>query len=519
MFISKKLLLNYVIVVGIVLPLNANQDGYKKARILDRLYVQFTNSIAPKEVKDKFLADEISLVEVAQSLKNDARLKRQLAYYWSEIFKITAKVDWDDTTNHITEENLSTVLTQGRLRPIAINKGLVFMNGVYALNAGVNLTTAKTPAGNAARDYWQKNDCMRTPFNYRKVAANVAVTNQFSGTRWMTAAGVWIRGKQVEVNPWWDKAQTVKVCEGVVARCGENLEQCFPTDNSMINKPGTNARDPKNFYVRNIDEGFSLEPGMMIAGIITGASEGLSWDDVVTGNFTMMNGTTQHFLNIPRWGGIIVGSSPEGAWKNEEDIVSLPNANPKDKKWYPIFHKDTKRHAGVLTTLAFQKTYNGHYAKANGAMEALLCKKFSAPDGAVIPPSKETEPVNMPFCSSCHQILDPLSHHFRRWPEIGDSNFYYNPTAGLSAVGNYEGHQDADTYGLGRTFTKTDDFYQCGISRTFEFVVGRPMLESEKVSFLPSLMKTLRENNNEMWPVIEQIISSPAFTGENHEAK
>ena len=136
-------------------------------------------------------------------------------------------------------------------------------------------------------------------------------------------------------------------------------------------------------------------------------------------------------------------------------------------------HNDTKRHAGVLSTLAFQKSANGHYAKANIAMEAFLCKAFSAPKGSKIPPSEETEPSQKPFCKNCHSVLDPMAHFMSRWPKIGQDNFYYDTTAGISATGIFAGLQGGDTLGMGKVFSSLKDFETCAVKHSFKFLVER----------------------------------------------
>jgi hypothetical protein len=304
----------------------------------------------------------------------------------------------------------------------------------------------------------------------------------------------------VSVSPWWAPQTTVKACAGMDAQgvCGPNLRACLPQGN-----------DPDNKYNEDVTVGFTTEPGRLAARVII---EDRPWDEVLRGSRSPMNGAMQHFLL--NFGELVRRVSPPGSFQKPgtvgEYTFPKPEASNRGYDWV----ERGSLHAGVLTTIAFQRNFNGWRAKANATMEAFLCQKFKVPQGAKQIPSEESDLTRRPYCQSCHSTLEPMSQFFGRWPNLGNTNYFYEPAASASAVGSFNGQSDADTVGLARVFTAQKEFSSCAAERAFEFVVGRTMTEKERAGLLPSLASSFQQNGRKIWPVMKEIILQPAFLGD-----
>ena len=85
------------------------------------------------------------------------------------------------------------------------------------------------------------------------------------------------------------------------------------------------------------------------------------------------------------------------------------------------------KHAGIISTPAFQMITNGYRAKANRVYEAFTCNKFSVPIGS-IPDSEDSNPdlTQREYCSHCHKALEPMADFFKKWPDMGQGSYAYN---------------------------------------------------------------------------------------------
>jgi len=109
-------------------------------------------------------------------------------------------------------------------------------------------------------------------------------------------------------------------------------------------------------------------------------------------------------------------------------------------------------------------------------------------------------------------VLEPLSLFFGRWPNVGDSNYYYDPGSNKVATGTFDGISNADTNGLAKVYTSTRDFHDCAVARAFEFVVGREMNQQEYVSIFPRLVSVYQSGGGRILPVFKEIAASKLFS-------
>jgi hypothetical protein len=456
------------------------------ARVADKISLRMVGTIATPAQREAVSNGTMSPREFAEALKGDTRFLASLAKYWMRELKITAPVDFPNVTAPGIGAT-STLMRPGRNATTDANKSLQWRSGRYSLSC-VPLTAAMVATATPeVLNFYRKRCCSYIQANSGIVADPL-----------------------VKVTPWWAPDKQVDACAELPLVCGPQLAGCFPGERRIFPGEAAVDADLANKYNEGLIEGFTAEPGYLIGRVIRDA---LAWDEVVTGRFTMANGMMQHFLKTP-FANAIVAAAVTGAWKNEANVVTLNNAtNPLDGNWYVVDHHNSGAHAGVLSTMAFQKAYNGHYAKANAAMETFLCRSFTAPHGSVIPSSVETEPARKPFCSTCHSILDPMAQHFARWPRIGSTNFLYDSGSGISSAGRFMGFSDSDTVGLGRTFTKLPDFKTCAVNHAFRFLMGRSMSVAEQAEYMSPFVQAYDVQDRRLWQVYLEIIQSDVFLG------
>jgi hypothetical protein len=83
--------------------------------------------------------------------------------------------------------------------------------------------------------------------------------------------------------------------------------------------------------------------------------------------------------------------------------------------------------SGVLTTPAWLYRFPTQRARVNQFWEAFLCKHFSPPAGAVVPPpedscNRENNLAKRCGCSYCHATIEPMGAH---WGRFGERNAQY----------------------------------------------------------------------------------------------
>jgi hypothetical protein len=318
----------------------------------------------------------------------------------------------------------------------------------------------------------------------------------------------------VEVHPYWAPQATVRVCKGAgtagspasavtvghAAYCGEDLSRCFP--DTLVEDSG----DPGNVYRQEVQTAFALEPARIVARVV---QEDRPFDDVLRSTQGLLSGVQRHFLKA--FGAILWLVLPPGSYPGLRAQLAAETPAPSAP---PAWVERGPLHAGVLTTVGFLRTSNGWRSMANRAQSAFLCREFAVADDVKQVASEQADLTKKPYCQNCHAVLEPLAQFFGRWPNLGnDSNYYYNASPAVSAVGAYGGMTDGDTVGLARVLTAQRDFDACAVKRAFDFVVGRPMTSDEAAQLLEPLTAELAANGRRVWPIMRRIIETPAFLG------
>lgn len=505
-------------------------------RVIDRLSLALTGKLPSPELKKAFVEGKKSAADSIDELVKSDDFLQTVAKFWLAKMKITGIVDFENVktsagANVMQAINPDTFTMISRsLQWVNLNlsgnnqsSGAV-SSGYFRLTADQESTLAnvvddeilKSRIANKSmvecsiqtRNFVRTNERIcPAPYNKFDISETSTATAIEKSTCIIPAVTEPDIVSNPVSNPWFGASSTVKafVCPGVVARCGTNLENCFPGENFRASPNGYNG--PVNVMLPNLRQDFTLEPGILIASVIR---DNRPWEDVLRSTEAPISGTMESFL-ASSFGSRIRENMPPGSYRlNNGDLVLNSARGYQDRTW--IWKDRGPLHSGVLTTMSFQKSANGWRAKSAVSMEAFLCRSFVVPEGIAVLPSAETDLTRRPYCQSCHSVLEPLSLFFGRWPNVGDVNYLYDPGSNRVAAGSFEGISNADTNGLGRVYTSTQDFQNCAVSRAFEFIVGREMDQQEYVSLFPRLLSVYKTGGGRILPVFREIASSKLFS-------
>ncbi len=144
------------------------------------------------------------------------------------------------------------------------------------------------------------------------------------------------------------------------------------------------------------------------------------YTDMVSGNYTVMNGVLARFLN----------ATVQGNFVNAED----------DNEWRPATLTDQRlggmrEHAGVLSTQSWLSRFPTTDTNRNRHRVNMLFKQFLATDATALAvrPVETTmtfkvPTIENPACAACHNTIDPIAAGFQNWNEV--NRFLPQRTAG-----------------------------------------------------------------------------------------
>ncbi len=229
----------------------------------------------------------------------------------------------------------------------------------------------------------------------------------------------------VEVNPYWDMADTVKVCafeaqETLVSPlgtecdtydgrydpycgCGPNLAWC---DTFSLGHNGDNPNPPVATAIAG-----DLEH--RVAKVVR---EDQSYLELLTGRTMFVNGPLVHFLRYQT-------QVPAHVRFNEVPIDPdiLPDLSFGDEDtWVEI--ELGEEQSGILTSMLYLMKYQTRRARANRFYNAFLCQPFQPPDTGLTDLDDPTPTLNLrerEGCDYCHALLEPAAAHWGRWGEYG----------------------------------------------------------------------------------------------------
>ncbi len=180
------------------------------------------------------------------------------------------------------------------------------------------------------------------------------------------------------------------------------------------------AGTPEAAYATRFSASVQREPVELMRYIVRNE---LPWTDMVSGNYTVMNGVINRF----------VGATLEGAFTNPEDDNEWRRGT-----WRSPRLGGTREHAGVLSTHAWLMVNQTTPSNRNRKRVRILAKQFLATDLlslAARPEDSDTTAFLVPWlenpgCKACHDVMDPMAAGFQNWSD-GNRYLPYRTTTGV----------------------------------------------------------------------------------------
>lgn len=557
------------VLIYIVVPLLlANAPWPESMLKLERLALVLTGELPSEAMRKQYHEGTKTLVQLARELRDTDAFERQLAQFFQEKLLITTPLDFVNLYVHPLGADGASVKTTSKVhfkyREVGGKRNVFDWKTVHGVDDLIAYygRLLREPAiyhrNRPDEDSVSRHLHFRNGHYHMKLfdtnAFNQASTKGYDVLKqkiedgiagvadqeaWQALHKVWQEAEfcqrervaKIEVQPYWDLTTTVEACPATIeARfCGENFRKCFPY------ALAAQDRDLSNLYRRRVAAAITNEPGRMMAKIVR---EDKKYREVLTGSKGVVNGHYLHFLQ--NFGAIITKSYRTGMTGSlqvaEHVLNSYPNLRPlfdhycgqdfrclRTAGWHWL-ERGGDKHAGVLTTLAFQRATNGWRAKANKARAALLCREFTDPPGAKADPNDTRVPEKRTYCKSCHIYLEPLARFFYRWPDTGnDSIYFYNHLAAKPlSEQSYKDMSCAecvpvegdDVIGLASSMLASnagEAFKRCAVRRAFEFILRRPPNSDESRKLLPHYLQIYSDSDEKLWEVMEEIIASEVF--------
>lgn len=214
--------------------------------------------------------------------------------------------------------------------------------------------------------------------------------------------------------------------------------------------------------------------------------------------------------------------------------------------------------AGVLTTPSWLYRFPTQRARVNQFWEVFLCKHFSPPAGALVPPpedscNRDNNLATRCGCSYCHATIEPTGAH---WGRFGERNAQYlDPNlfpkvsakcrdcalAGNTTCDNECGNyvmqafdgEGAQSLGLLRTYLyrtpdeepnivggpkllvermlQTGDLEKCVVRNMWSHLLGRAMTAEEERLHLATLVDHFAMNNHNLKRLMLEIVQTDAY--------
>jgi hypothetical protein len=235
----------------------------------------------------------------------------------------------------------------------------------------------------------------------------------------------------------------------------------------------------------------------------------------------------------------------------------VPDVPVNDATTWVEYTRDENA-AGVLTTAEWLYRFPTQRSRVNQFWQAFLCKSFSPPAGAVVPPpedscNRENNLAKRCGCSYCYAIIEPTGAH---WGRFGERNAQYlspevfprfsakcrdcalnGDTTCDNQCGNYvmqafDG-EGASSLGLLRTYLyrtpeeepnivggpralvekmlQTGDLERCAVHNAWASLLGRAMTTEEERLYLAGLVDAFAANSHDFKALMLAIMNTDAY--------
>ena len=356
----------------------------------------------------------------------------------------------------------------------------------------------------------------------------------------------------VEVAPYWDPTQTIRVCAADAQTRAVSPTGSDCRTNSGFNDPkcgcGPNLNLCRYGNYSAIARAMAEDVDRRIASVIR---EDRAHTDLFTSRQAFVNGPLVHFLRHQTF--VPAGVSMEPLSYEPDRLPELAYAGDYDR-WEEIQVADG--HAGVLTSPAFLLRFQTNRARASRFFEAFLCQPFSPPPGG-LPGADPNAPPHPDLqqrdgCKYCHALLEPAAAYWGRWAERGagfldpqrypesredcltcamsgqlcsrECRLFYVTRPASSLEMEYAGslnaynflrpahrrHVERGPELLVATAIVDDRFPRCMARRAMEGFFGRPLADDE-TEWLEALGRSFVSGDYRYRALVKAIVTSPVY--------
>lgn len=342
-----------------------------------------------------------------------------------------------------------------------------------------------------------------------------------------------IQAQARDVNPWtMESCETSRFLSDRSCGCGANARRCEPGNTSLHN-----AR------IAAINE----EP-LLIADSVLRRDE--DYFNILTTKRGFVNGTLAQMYRQNQSPTTWLVTPPA-----KSDVI--PDV-PLDQTGNWVEYTRDAEASGVLTTPAWLYRFPTQRSRVNQFWQAFMCKHFTPPAGAVVPPpedscNRENNLAKRCGCSYCHATIEPTGAH---WGRFGERNAQYldpevfpklsakcrdcalaGNTTCDNECGNYvmqafDG-EGANSLGLLRTYLyrtpdeepniaggpallvermmQTGDLERCAVKNVWEYLLGRPMTTEEERLYMKQLVDDFAADNHNLKQLMLRVVQTDAY--------
>lgn len=340
-------------------------------------------------------------------------------------------------------------------------------------------------------------------------------------------------------NPWTlASCETGRFTGDRTCGCGDRFRRC---ETNAIT--AQNVRDVHDMRVAAFNE----EP-LRIAESVVKRDE--PYFNILTTRRSYVNGTLSEYFRNRHGVGVFNVTAPT-------DTAAVP-VIPYEENDAWVEYTRAEAHSGVLTTPAFLYRFPTHRARVNHFYEAFLCKTFSPPADASLPPpedscNRENNLAVRCGCNYCHATIEPTGAHWGRYAERsaqflppdqfprfdpkcrdcalnGDTNCggecsQYVMQAydgdGASSLGmlktylyrtpDEEQNIEAGPQLLVQRMMQSGDLERCTVKRIWNEFLGRPMSAEEQRMYLTPLSQDFAKSGHKLKALIERVVMTDAY--------
>lgn len=361
----------------------------------------------------------------------------------------------------------------------------------------------------------------------------VMVPAPFWDTTNTTVSMCAIEAQDRDVNPWtMESCETARFIGDRSCGCGARARRCEPSTGTV--------------HAARM-AAFNEEPIAIADSVLR---RGEDYFSMLTTRRSFVNGPLSQLYRQSQSPTIWLATSP-----TTPSLV--PDVPQNDTQTWVEYTRDENA-SGVLTTAEWLYRFPTQRSRVNQFWNAFLCKSFSPPAGAVVPPpedscNRENNLSKRCGCSYCHATIEPTGAH---WGRFGERNATYlsndvyprfsakcrdcalnGDTTCDNQCGNYvmqafDG-EGAASLGLLRTYLyrtpeeepnilggprllvqrmlQTGDLERCAVHNAWQALLGRPMTTEEERLYLARLMEGFAGNGHDFKALMLDIVKTDAY--------